>query len=74
MSIKRLCRAFVLGTVLFGGSIMGIPMRPEEIESLMSCVNQPRIEMTIPDEQDRDNAAPNSAGEVRKGAAESSEL
>jgi hypothetical protein len=47
--IQRLCRAFVLGVVLFGGSILGMPMRPEEIENLMSTMNQIKVEMTIPD-------------------------
>ena len=55
MSIKRLCRAFVLGTVLFGGSILGMPMRPEEIENLMSSTAQPKVEMTIPDEKSKGN-------------------
>ena len=54
MSIQRLCRAFVLGTILFGGSILGMPMRPEEIENLMSSTSQPKIEMTITDEKDKD--------------------
>jgi len=54
VSIKRLCRAFVLGTVLFGQSIMGLPMRPEEIENLMSVMSQTKIEMTIPEEKDDD--------------------
>ena len=49
MSIQSLCRAFVLGVVLFGGSIMGMPMRPEEIENLMAEADQPRIEMTSDD-------------------------
>jgi hypothetical protein len=39
----------VLGAVLFGGSILGMPVRPEEIENLMSEANQPRIEMTTGD-------------------------
>jgi len=54
VSIKQLCRIFVLGTILFGGSILGMPMRPEEIENLMSDLSQPRVEMTIPDEKDED--------------------
>jgi hypothetical protein len=41
----------VLGLVLCGGSILGVPMRPEEIEELMSRVNQAKIEVTV-DESD----------------------
>src|SRR6267378_3620128 len=47
MSRKRLCRALVLGTVLFGGSIIGMPMRPEEIEELLSNMSQPKVEIVI---------------------------
>jgi hypothetical protein len=34
---------------------MGLPMRPDEIEELMRTMNQPVIEITIPDESDKDD-------------------
>jgi hypothetical protein len=37
------------------GSVMGLAMRPDEIEELMRTMNQPVIEITIPDESDKDD-------------------
>jgi hypothetical protein len=51
MYLGRTLRALLLGLVLCGGSILGVPMRPEEIEELMSRVNQAKIEVTV-DESD----------------------
>ena len=50
MYLKRTLRALVLGVVLWG-SILGVPMRPEEIEDLMASGNQAKIEVTV-DERD----------------------
>jgi hypothetical protein len=33
-------------------SIGGTPMRPEEIEELMSTMNQPKIAQALPDNQE----------------------
>ena len=51
MYLKRSLRALVLGVVLCGGSILGVPMRPEEIEDLMASGNLAKIEVTV-DERD----------------------
>ena len=51
MYLKRTLRALVLGVVLCGGSILGVPMRPEEIEDLMASGNLAKIEVTV-DERD----------------------
>jgi hypothetical protein len=37
------------------GSLMGLPMRPDEIEELMRTMNESVIETTIPDESDKDD-------------------
>ena len=37
------------------GSVMGVPMRPEEIAELMSNMNQPKIAVTLPEDDDRGN-------------------
>ena len=37
------------------GALMGMSMRPDEIEELMRTMSQPVIETTIPDESDRDD-------------------
>ena len=47
MRIGRALRAIILGLVFCGGSILGVPMRPEEIEELMSCMNHPTVEVTV---------------------------
>lgn len=50
----RLLKAFVC--VFLGvGSVMGVPMRPEEIAELMSNMNQPTIAVTLPEDDDRDD-------------------
>ena len=49
--LSCISNALVLGVVLCGGSILGVPMRPEEIEDLMSSVSQAKIEVTL-DESD----------------------
>lgn len=50
----RLSKVLVCLTLGFG-SLTGAYMRPEEIEELMRTMNQPVIEMTIPDEGDKDD-------------------
>ena len=55
MSIKRLCRAFVLGFVLLGGSMIGIPMRPEEIEELMYTMSRTNIEVSLEESESSDD-------------------
>jgi hypothetical protein len=47
MSIGRILRAIILGVVLSGGSVLGVPMRPEEIEELMSRMNKPNVEVIV---------------------------
>jgi len=37
------------------GALMGMYMRPEEIEELMWTMNHPVVETTIPDESDKDD-------------------
>jgi hypothetical protein len=53
MHLKRIVRAILLGVVLCGGSILGIPMLPHEIEELMSCMNSTNIEVIV-DESDEE--------------------
>ena len=50
----RLCKALVC-VVLALGSIMGMPMTPEQIADLLNLMNQPKIEMTIQKDDDKDN-------------------
>lgn len=34
------------------GSLMGVPMTPEEIEELLYLMNQPKIEVAVKEEND----------------------
>jgi hypothetical protein len=43
--------------VLEFGALIGLPMRPDEIEELMQTMNQPKIVRTIPDESDSGGGA-----------------
>lgn len=50
----RLSKLLVCVALGFG-SVMGMAMRPEEIEALMRTMNQPVVETTIPDQNDKDD-------------------
>ena len=47
MFIRKICRSLVLGVILFGGSILGMPLRPEELEELLYNTNRVHAEMVI---------------------------
>jgi len=53
MSIKRRLRTLVLCLPLLLGSVAGVPMRPEDIENLTHSMNQQKIAVTIPEENER---------------------
>lgn len=53
MSLAKRLRAILLCMVLGMGSLMGAPMRAEEIEELMAAMNQPRISQTVRVESDQ---------------------
>ena len=44
----RFCK-FAFCALLAVGSLAGTPMRPEEIEELMSTMNQPKAAHTLPE-------------------------
>jgi hypothetical protein len=52
VSIQGKFRKVLLCGVLELGALMGAPMRPEEIEELLSSMNQPKLEQTRPEEND----------------------
>jgi hypothetical protein len=54
MSGKSRLRTLSLGIALGFGSVLGMPMRAEEIEELMSQANQPKIAYVLPVEADDD--------------------
>jgi len=50
--MKHKLRTLLLCLPLLVGSLIGAPMRPEEIEELMQSMNQQKIAYTIPDESE----------------------
>lgn len=58
MSIKRLLRTLLICLPLAAGSLAGVPMRPEQVEELMHNLNQPKVTVTIPDESENGDGAP----------------
>ena len=52
MSFKHQLRTLIVCLPLALGLLMGVPMKPEEIEQLMHDLNQPRIAVTIPGESE----------------------
>jgi hypothetical protein len=52
VSMKHKLRTLLLCLPLLVGSLIGAPMRPEEIEELLQSMNQQKIAYTIPDESE----------------------
>jgi hypothetical protein len=48
---KRL-RTVVVCAVLEFGAMIGVPMRPDEIQSLMKTMNVPKVAQTLPAENE----------------------
>jgi hypothetical protein len=55
MSIRHRLRTILVCMVLEWSTLVGVPMRPEEIVDLMQTMNTPRVVHTIPDEHDADD-------------------
>jgi hypothetical protein len=52
MSFARRLRTIACCTILELGTLIGVPMRPEQIDHLMRAMNVPKIANTIPEEAD----------------------
>ena len=52
MSIRRRLRTVMCCAILEIGTLMGVPMRPEQIQELMHAMNQPKVAETDPEEHD----------------------
>jgi hypothetical protein len=51
MSITRRLRTVACCAILEIGTLMGVPMRPEQIQDLMRAMNVPKLAQTNPDDQ-----------------------
>jgi len=58
MSLKQKLRALTLGLLLAGATIMGVNVRPEEIDLLMQTMNQTRAVCVIPGESENGDGNP----------------
>jgi hypothetical protein len=57
----RICKALVcVGLAL--GSIIGMPMTPDQIADLLNLMNLPKIVMTIPKDDDKGDPLKNLLG------------
>ena len=54
MSVKHKFRKILLIATLGVGSLMGVPMTPEEIEELLYLMSQPKIEVSAKEENDEE--------------------
>jgi len=52
MSVKDKLRKILLIGALAAGSLIGMPMPPDEIEELLNQMNQPKTELAITEEND----------------------
>ena len=61
MSLKARLRTILLCAALELGVLSGVPMRPEEIRSLMNQINRPKLAHVLPtDDLSGDDQATNS--------------
>ena len=71
MLTKGKFRSITLCLALGLGSLIGVPMRAEELEELLHQMNQPKIANTLPDENDNGDPPSRTKREFdqRKGAS-----
>ena len=56
MPLKHRLRTLACCVVLQVATLIGVPMRPEQVQELMRALNQPKIARTTPDEKKNDGA------------------
>lgn len=61
MSIIRRLRTVACCAILEIGTLMGVPMRPEQIQDLMRAMNVPKVAQTNPDESNAGDDLPPGA-------------
>ena len=55
MRVTSRLRTILVCSMLQFAALLGLPMRPEQLEELMRTMNQPTLARTIPNEADQDN-------------------
>ena len=61
VSLVERLRVLVVCLALEMGVIVGVPMRPEQIQALMRQMNQPHLADVLPIENDQGDDPPDSA-------------
>ena len=56
MSIRNRIRTLACCIVLQAATLIGMPMRPEQVQELMRSLNQPKLARTTPQESRKDDA------------------
>ena len=56
MSLKNRLRTIACCVVLQAATLMGVPMRPDQVQELMHSLNQPKLARTTPEEKKKDGA------------------
>jgi len=51
-AVRARLRTILVCAVLEFGAMIGLPMRPAEIEALMQTMNQTKVAHTLPDEHE----------------------
>ena len=60
MSLRQRLRVLVACAALEVGVLMGVPMRPDEIQSLMQQMNQPVLAHLLPSEDETGDDDPSA--------------
>lgn len=80
MSLRNRLRTIACCVVLQAATLIGMPMRPEQVQELMHSLNQPKLARMTPEEKKRDDARqakgtfdvkviPQGAGDTAEGIA-----
>jgi hypothetical protein len=56
VSLKNRLRTIACCVVLQAATLIGVPMRPDQVQELMHSLNQPKLARTIPEEKKKDGA------------------
>ena len=56
MSLKNRLRTIACCVVLQAATLIGVPMRPDQVQELMRSLNQPKLARTTPEEKKTDGA------------------
>ena len=70
MSLRKRLRTVLCCFVLEVGALVGVPMRPDEIQELMNTLAQPKLARTNPDRPDDGDLPPKANDEdvrIRRG-------